>query len=226
VILTTLYLAGAKNTYSWHARKGDLQHAFSLNVLMVPSSVIAIVADGERLMCGGFSLGETICLRKFEFIVDYFGCLSLSPRRGDEGAALMGSTRSRASTPWRAMIEDSSEEFLATSSGEGSFGLPSPRRCNTGAPFAPTTTTPWMVDAPATMMFPRIWCHHGRKPTSPLSDATLVKNGSRHKPMLIVPPPSRGQLHDEASSPASRPLPWFNHMCHLGTSISLRWRGS
>jgi hypothetical protein len=28
VILTTLYLAGAKNTNNWRARKGDLQHAF------------------------------------------------------------------------------------------------------------------------------------------------------------------------------------------------------
>jgi hypothetical protein len=28
MILTTLYLAGAKNTDSWHARKGDLQRAF------------------------------------------------------------------------------------------------------------------------------------------------------------------------------------------------------
>jgi hypothetical protein len=37
-ILTTLYLAGAKNTNSWHARKGDLQRAFPLDVLMAPLS--------------------------------------------------------------------------------------------------------------------------------------------------------------------------------------------
>jgi hypothetical protein len=36
---------------------------------MVPSSVIA---DGEHLMCGGFSLSETICLGNFEFIANYF----------------------------------------------------------------------------------------------------------------------------------------------------------
>jgi hypothetical protein len=58
-ILTTLYLIGAKNTNSWHARKGDLQRAFPLDVLMVPSSAIVVAADGERLMCGGFSLGVT-----------------------------------------------------------------------------------------------------------------------------------------------------------------------
>jgi hypothetical protein len=42
---------------------------FPLEVLMVPSSVIA---DGEHLMCGGFSLSETICLGNFEFIANYF----------------------------------------------------------------------------------------------------------------------------------------------------------
>jgi hypothetical protein len=32
-------LAGAKNTDSWHARKGDLQRTFLLEVPMVPSSM-------------------------------------------------------------------------------------------------------------------------------------------------------------------------------------------
>jgi hypothetical protein len=84
-ILTTLYLAGAENTDSWHARKGNLQHAFPLVVPMVPSSAITIVTDGECLTCGGLSLKETIHLRNFKFITDYFGSLSLSPRRGNEG---------------------------------------------------------------------------------------------------------------------------------------------
>jgi hypothetical protein len=72
-------LAGAKNTNSWRARMGDLQGDFPLDVLMVPSSMITIAADGERLTCGGFSLGETIHLGNFELIADYFGSLSLSP---------------------------------------------------------------------------------------------------------------------------------------------------
>jgi hypothetical protein len=42
------------------------------------------------------------------------------------------------------MIEDSTEEFLTTSSGEGSFGLPSPKRCDTRASLALITTTPWL----------------------------------------------------------------------------------
>jgi hypothetical protein len=37
VILATLYLAGAKNSISWRAMKGNLQRAFPLDVLMVHS---------------------------------------------------------------------------------------------------------------------------------------------------------------------------------------------
>jgi hypothetical protein len=76
-------LAGAKNTDSWHARKGDFQHAFPLDVSMVSSSAIVVATDGERLTCGGFSLGETVHLGNYEFTTDYFDGLSLSPRRGN-----------------------------------------------------------------------------------------------------------------------------------------------
>jgi hypothetical protein len=141
-ILTTLYLAGAKNINSWRARKEDLQRAFPRNVPMVPSFAIDVAANGERLMCGGFSLGETVCLGKFKFIADYFGGLSLSSRRGNIGATFMGSTHSWASTPQRAMMEDSIEEFLTMSSGEGSFNLPSCTRHGMGASLAPITTKP------------------------------------------------------------------------------------
>jgi hypothetical protein len=77
-----------------------LQRAFPLNVLMVPSSVITVTADGECLTCGGFSFGETVCLGNFEFIADYFDGLSLYPRRGDSSVAFMGSTISGAPSPW------------------------------------------------------------------------------------------------------------------------------
>jgi hypothetical protein len=50
------------------------------------------------------------------------------------------------------MIEDSVEEFLTVSSGEGSFGLPSPRRRDTWASLDPATTTPWMENVPATQV--------------------------------------------------------------------------
>jgi hypothetical protein len=148
--LDHLVLVGAENTDSRWARKGDLQLAFSQNVLMVPLSVITVVANDERLTCDGFSLGETVRLGNFEFIVNYFSGLSLSPRRGDAGAAFMGSTHSGASNPWRPMIEDSAEEFLTTSSREGSFvppsPAPSPRRHDMRDLPAPVATTPWLKD--------------------------------------------------------------------------------
>jgi hypothetical protein len=96
-----------------------LQRAFPLDVPMVPSSAITIAADGECLTCGGFSLGETVRFRSFEFIADYFSGLSLSPRSGDSGAAFMGSTRNGTPPPRQAMIEDSSKEFLTVPSREG-----------------------------------------------------------------------------------------------------------
>jgi hypothetical protein len=98
-ILTTMYLVGAKNIGSWCARMGDLQCAFLLYVPMVPSSALAITTDGDCLTCGGFSLGETVHLGSIEFVADYFGSLSLSPRRGDLGPTFMGSTHSRTSSP-------------------------------------------------------------------------------------------------------------------------------
>jgi hypothetical protein len=76
-----------------------LLRAFPLDVPMVHSSAITIAVDGEHLTCGGFSLDETIHLRNFEFITDYFDSLSLTPRRGDACAAFMGSTHNEAFTP-------------------------------------------------------------------------------------------------------------------------------
>jgi hypothetical protein len=79
MILTTLYLTGAKNTDSWCARKVHLQRAFPLDIPMIPSSALAVVAGDERLLSSGFSLGETICFGSLEVIADHFGGLSLSP---------------------------------------------------------------------------------------------------------------------------------------------------
>jgi hypothetical protein len=154
VILTTLYLAGAKNTDIWRTRKGDLQRTTALDVLMVPSSSIGIIANGERLACGAFSLGKPVRFGNCEFIASYFSGLSLSLRTGNEGAIFVGSTHSGMSTPQQGTIEDSTEEFLTESSGEGSFGHPSTRRCSMGAPFVPIATATWKENAPATIRFP------------------------------------------------------------------------
>jgi hypothetical protein len=93
---------------------------------MVPFCAITVAAYSERLACGGFSLSETVHLGSFEFIADYFGGLSHSPKRGDSCATFMGLTCSGTPFSRRAMIEDSTEEFLTTSGGEGGLGLPLP----------------------------------------------------------------------------------------------------
>jgi hypothetical protein len=118
---------------------------------MVHSSALVISIDGECLMCGGFSLNEIVRFESLEFIVDYFGGLSLSPSGNDSGTTFMGSTRSESSLLW-AMIEDSTEEFYMASSEEGGSSLPSSRRHGTGAPPGPIATTPWLEDAPATQV--------------------------------------------------------------------------
>jgi hypothetical protein len=123
-ILTTMYLASAKNTDSWRIRKGDLLRAFPLDVSIASSSVITIAADVERLSCDGFSLSETVHLGNFEFITVTFSGLSFSPRRGDSGTTFMGSTRSGVPSPWQAMTKDSAEEFLTASSRGRGLYLP------------------------------------------------------------------------------------------------------
>jgi hypothetical protein len=125
-----------------------LQHAFPLNVLMVPSSTPVISTDDEHLTCSGFSHGETICLGSFESIADYFGGLSLCLRRNNSGTTFMGSTYSGPLSLRHTMIEDSTEEFHMASSRGGGSGLPSPRRLGKGAVLGPVTTTTWQEDAP------------------------------------------------------------------------------
>jgi hypothetical protein len=125
-ILTTMYFTATENTDSWHARKGDLQHAFPLDVSMVYSSMLAVSTDGECLTCSDFSLGETVHFGSLEFIVDCFGDLSLSPSRNESSAAFMGSPHNGPPTLLQAMIEHSTVEFFTASSEEGGSSLPPP----------------------------------------------------------------------------------------------------
>jgi hypothetical protein len=228
VILTTLYLASSKNTDIWRPSKGDLQHVFPLNVSMVPSSAITIAADGERFTCGGFSFGETIHIRNFKFIIDYFGGLSLSPRRCDAGAAIMGSTCSGAPTPRRDMMEDSTKKFLTLSSREGASASPLPEGTSQGLRCSHHNHT---KDGERSG-------HSGHDDGSPMDVGSVIKNlppfratshssgGSRRKPVLDNSPPSNGQCHGDACSPTSKPLPWFNRRRRHGMSSHTRRRGS
>jgi hypothetical protein len=108
-------------------KKGGFSVCFPLDVLMVHSSTLAISTDAEHLTCGGFSLGETIRFGSLQFITNCFGGLSLSPRRNDLGAPLMGLTHSGQPSPLWAMIDDSTEEFYIVSSRDGGFDLFSSR---------------------------------------------------------------------------------------------------
>jgi hypothetical protein len=137
---------------------GDLYCAFPLYGLMVPSPAFAVVADSERMSCGGFSLNKTIPFASLEFIADCFVGLSFSPTRDGSDAVVMGSTHSGPPSPLRAMIGDSTEEFHMASYGEGGIDLPSPRRHDTGASPAPAISISWPEDTPnthATVMIPQ-----------------------------------------------------------------------
>jgi hypothetical protein len=37
---------------------------------MIHSSTLTVATDGERLMCGGFTLVETICFESLEFFAN------------------------------------------------------------------------------------------------------------------------------------------------------------
>jgi hypothetical protein len=69
-----------KNIDSWRARKEGLQHAFPLD--RSDGSIIFNHHRNQRR-------APNVCLENFEFVTDYFSGLSLSPRRGNEGAIFM-----------------------------------------------------------------------------------------------------------------------------------------
>jgi hypothetical protein len=111
--------------------------------------MLTVATDGERLACGGFSLGEIIHFGSLEFITYYFNSLCLSPKGSESCTIFVGTTHS-GSPSLHAMIEDSTDEFHTASSREASSGLPASRRHGTGAPPAPIATIPWPEDAPCT----------------------------------------------------------------------------
>jgi hypothetical protein len=77
--LTTLYLASAKNSNSWRARKGDLQRSFPQGIPMVPPKV-SFIANINNPTHVALSSGSTIHFGSLEFIANHFGHLSLSPQ--------------------------------------------------------------------------------------------------------------------------------------------------
>jgi hypothetical protein len=72
-------LVDAENTDSWCSRNGDLQHAFPLDVSMVPSLELSFVANINNSTGVGLTLGSFIHFGSLEFTTDRIGRLSLSP---------------------------------------------------------------------------------------------------------------------------------------------------
>jgi hypothetical protein len=125
VILTTLYLADAKNIDSWCDKKGDLQRAFPLDVPMVPSLKLSFVANGNHLTGVGFAPRSTIYFGSLEFPADCLGHLSLSPLERDSSAVFIGMVHN-GSPSLHTALEESSDEDGATSGIEDALDPSAP----------------------------------------------------------------------------------------------------
>jgi hypothetical protein len=108
-----------------------------LNVSMVHSPKLTIIADGKHQIGGSFTLGEIVCFRSLEIIADCFGSLSLSNEENASGAVLMRMTHSRSLSP-HTILEDSVDEGDIASSGGRSSGFPISQECNVVTPSAPS----------------------------------------------------------------------------------------
>jgi hypothetical protein len=87
--------------------------------------MLVVTIDGACLTCGSFSLDKTIRFGSLEFIIDYFGSLSLSPKEGDSGAIFVGTTHSGSPSLWD-MIEDSLDDSTRLLEEMGASASPSP----------------------------------------------------------------------------------------------------
>jgi hypothetical protein len=65
--LDHLVLAGAKNTDSWRARKGNFQRAFPLDDMTIPSPKHSFVANGNIPTDVSLAPGSTIRFGSLEF---------------------------------------------------------------------------------------------------------------------------------------------------------------
>jgi hypothetical protein len=116
-------LAGAENTDSWPARNWDLQCAFPLDVMMVPSLKLCFLANINNPTSLGLALGRTIDFGSLEFTADCLGRLSLSPQEGDSSTIFIGMVHSRTPS-LHTTLEETFDEDSATSGTEGSSRSP------------------------------------------------------------------------------------------------------
>jgi hypothetical protein len=118
-------LASAENTDSWCVRKGDLQRAILLDVLMVPPQKVSFVANGNNPANIGLTLGSTIYFGSLEFTTDHLGRLSLSPMEGDSSAIFVGMVHSGMPS-LHTTLEETSDKDGATLGTRGSSESPGP----------------------------------------------------------------------------------------------------
>jgi hypothetical protein len=97
---------------------------FPLNILMVHSSTLIVVAaNGKHQTGGGFTLDETIRFGSLKFITNHFGNLSLSDEENDSVTVFMGMAHNGLPS-LHNILEESADEGDTTSNRGGSSSFP------------------------------------------------------------------------------------------------------
>jgi hypothetical protein len=140
-ILIILFLPVQKNTGSWCTRKGNLQRALPLDILMVPSPKFSFVANGNNPIGVGLAPGSTIQFGSLGFTADHLGRLSLSHQERDSSVIFVGMVHN-GSRSLHTTLKESTDEDGSTSGIGGSSGFLGPRGCNVVTLTDPITATP------------------------------------------------------------------------------------
>jgi hypothetical protein len=96
---------------------------FPLNISMVHSPKLTVIADGKHQIGGSFTVGETISFGRLEFIIDRFSSLSHSDEGNASGAVFVGMTHN-GSPSLHTILEDSVDKGDTTSSEGRSSDFP------------------------------------------------------------------------------------------------------
>jgi hypothetical protein len=109
---------------------------FPLNVLMVHSLKLAVIANGECQTGIRFAIGETIRFGSLQFIADRSSSLSLSPEGNDSDAIFVRMVHSGSSS-LHTILKEFTDEGDTTSSERGKLWFPHLLRVQHGDPDYP-----------------------------------------------------------------------------------------